>query len=114
MALKLYVYNATPARLKAVRAAKAQMDLDVLFTVEDAVPGCGKCLAWDTKPPFICEYGLLTDSTTSENMAAAIYSYIGVDISPRWKTYAGWLSAVMGGTVVELEPIKEELRVRFE
>lgn len=63
----IYLYNALPHHLEALKAAKASLDLDYLVQPFTAAPGQGgRVLAFREHPPFIC------DSLLVENPAMTV------------------------------------------
>lgn len=101
MIVDFYVLGLNPSRLAAIKASKALLSTDILIRPRQAEPGCGKVLAFE-RPPFACDYCLVSDETTSKNLAAAISHLLGITTDPRASTMADWLSATMKRKVIEV------------
>jgi hypothetical protein len=97
--------------MQAVKAAKEQLDLPFKVMPMQAVPGNTTRVLAFSEPPFACDYALVT---RPEALPAALSWVLSDKDDPRATMMAGWLSKVLGKTVVELASERVESRVKFE
>ena len=89
--------------MSKLKAAKASMGLDFLVVPRDAYDGfSGRVLAYDAVPPFLCDYALVSHSTSTGGLVAALkWVLLGGD-DPRATPLTKTLSNIFGGPVKEL------------
>lgn len=86
---------------EAIREAKSRIKTNRRLVPRLAFPGCGKVLALEERPDFVCEYGLVM-TTDPDRIQIALECYLGLRNDPRWVTLEKSLSAMLGTTVREV------------
>ena len=57
--LPLYIWadaRPTPDQMKVLQEAKAASGVEKLVRVARAIPGCERCLSFEGRPPFFCDW----------------------------------------------------------
>lgn len=105
--LFIYPWPVTPDDLALLKAAKAELDLDVLVKPVEARIGCeGRILALREDPPWITWEGhaLVRDPSNPVSMKAALEWAATKKHDPRAATMLGQLRSILGGEVKEIDP----------
>ena len=115
----LLIWSAELADLAPVKAAKAALDVD--FQVEPRavreptdLMWADRVLAIGTRPPFLCDYALVTETTSPEGFERALRWVLHlVEDDPKATTILDTLTAHFGPGVHEVTPEEQEARQRF-
>lgn len=127
----LYIWaDGGVADLSVVKAAKARIgatwkvrpivvqapaDRAALGDEDGARVPAGRILAFGTRPPWLCDYALVTERTSEERMEEALLWAVGeLEEHPRATTLIDVLRAHLGAGVTELDPglLESERRAR--
>ena len=101
MILHIHPHPLTPDRRQRLNEAYQRLSPRPKFSVEAAVPGCGRVLAFEY-PEFVAEVALVSDSTTAENLGAAILAALGLRPDTRVVSMERMLSRMLGADVKEV------------
>lgn len=118
----LYIWHADgPADLTPVKAAKAELDVD--FTIRPVavyeatdLPNYleDRVLAVGSRPPFLCEYALVTERTSPEGYVRALRWVLGLaESDPKATTILDTLNSILGPGVREVPTEELEARERL-
>jgi len=117
-ALPVHPYPLTDAQLDALKQAKAQLDAELgldykIQPVRAAIGVPLTILAFEELPPFLCDVALIKPGWGVENVKNALKAVLSGD-NDRLFGPLGYLRAILGEGVQELEPEDMEQKVRFQ
>lgn len=105
--LNIWPWEAWDAYKSVFREAKQNSPklASTLLQPKSATPGCGRLLAFGSRPPFAAEYIVVRkspDELRGELALRLLDWYVGFHEEPLAKTPADWLSLELGRKVVEV------------
>ena len=111
--LPIYCPNREPD-LEKIKAAKLALDLPFKVIPEQAREATTeRILAIDVKPYWLCDYALVTDRTSSENLQAALRWVLTEEDHPRATTILDQLTSIFGPGTREIFPDELEAEERM-
>lgn len=114
-ALPVWPHPLTELQLDALKIAKAELDLAYKIQPVRAAIGVPlTTLAFEELPPFLGKVALIKPGWRVENVKAALYVALEHPEHPALVDELGYLRAILGPEVRELEPEQTERKVRFE